>query len=139
MNIGWKQVFEELPPPPGGIEALRSRLNEASAGEIRPRRLFRKVKWTFAAAAACAVIGLIFPGSLLLGVGSAGHQLKLRVTAEGNPALVRLGLGAPPTEAVSVPPNQRHRIAVERVSVDNPNVLFYRVAVLPKSGVQDAD
>jgi hypothetical protein len=130
MKIRWEQVFEELDPPPGGLEALRRRLHQASALESRARRRVRRTRLAVAAAAACLVIWLAIPGSWPLDQGPSSLQLEL--ASEGNPALVRLGLAAPQDEAVVVPVGVRHRIAVEQVTTGDPDVIYYRVAVLSR-------
>ncbi len=138
MKIEWNDVFEELSPPPGGLETLQRRLNDIAVSNARSYRRTRRLKWAFAACTACLVIWLGFLGYLPTRQRSRGHGVTLAAVAVGNPALVRLGLVVPTSDAVSVPPDQRHRMAVERVLVDNPNVIYYRVAELPESGGGDA-
>jgi hypothetical protein len=53
-----------------------------------------------------------------------------QLEAENNPAMIHLGLADPPREPVTVPVDQRSRIAVQRVTVTDPGVIYYRLDVL---------
>lgn len=126
-RIGWHQVFEELKPPPGGLAALRARLDRAET-EIPWSRQQLVGRWAVVAAA-CALTLLLVP--LLWHEPST--TWRDAVLEDGNPALVRLGLAEPAADVVSVPAGRRRMMAVEKVELGDPAVLYYRVAVLPGS------
>jgi len=133
MKISWHDVFEDLEPPPGGLEVLQSRLAEAPALEFQSRRRTRRARWVVAAVATCVFIWILIPSTSQNRRGATENRLEPAVMAEGNPALFRFGLVAPSAEAVTVPPDLRHQIAVQKVELGTPNVIYYRVAVLPTS------
>jgi len=129
MSGNTSGLFPELTPPPRGLQALRWRLDEEPAR--RHRRVRRHVLATSLAstAVACVVV-------LLLAMpvpGTVSSVAGLRIDADLNPALIRLGVVEPAAEPVTVPRDNRTSVAVERVDVDNPKIVYYRVSVLPES------
>lgn len=128
----WSTVFEELTPPPGGLQKLRTRLDEVARQELRARRPMQRTRWAFALAAVACLLTLVAVQVWQPGSRAAANWSEL-IPADGNPALTRLGLTEPPLAAVSVPPQQSHRIALQHVEVNTPGVLYYRFAVLPGS------
>ena len=84
------RLFEELDPPPGGLERLRARLDAAGTVAPPPRRESRPLGW---AAAAVAVVAAVWVGVAAPWGRPAEPGL---ITADGNPALVRLGLAPTP-------------------------------------------
>lgn len=129
MRMKWDNVFPELTPPPGGLDALRARLSleatDDGAGR-RDRRLAARM-FKLVAVAASIVVAVV----TLWVLQAQAQRRTLDVAAlSASPASVRLGLVPAPTEPVSVSTADRGRIAVERVATHDPSVLFYRVAVL---------
>ncbi len=128
MQIPSKELFERLDPPPGGLARLRVQLDErerrAAAWRLRPLR------WAVAVLLMGAIVGLAV---VSFDRPRSGLDDRLLAASSG-PLGVRLGLAEPPSEAVSVPPGLRHRVAVERVEVEVPGVVYYRVAVLGEPG-----
>jgi hypothetical protein len=112
------RLFDELAPPPGGLADLRDRLR---GREVRRRRTLRlAAAFAGAAALAIVVVWLALPTP----------------TREPAPWLsrsdlyaVHLGVVEPPSEPVTVPPDQRGEIAVRRVPTSDERVVFYRVGV----------
>jgi len=128
MNEEKGGIFKDLTPPPGGIQALRNRLD----GETG-RRAHRWVYLTSCTAAA-GLMALLLTFTSLPTMRSEGEP-ALRIDAELNPALIRLGVAEATGEPVSVPRDHRRRMAVERVDVESPKVVFYRVAVIEDPGL----
>jgi hypothetical protein len=52
--------------------------------------------------------------------------------SESHPLLVRFGLADPPAEAVTLPVGQRRYMALQRVTVSDPSVIYYRLSMLDK-------
>ncbi len=129
MNGRASGLFPELTPAPGGLQALRRRLDEEPAR--RHRRVRRHV---LAASLATTTVACVVVLLLAMPVpGTVSSVAALRIDADLNPALIRLGVAEPAAEPVTVPRDHRTSVAVERVDVDNPKVVFYRVSVLPAS------
>lgn len=124
----WQHVFEELEPPPGGLDRLRTRL-AGLEGPAGPRRSTRPLVLATAAAVAAAVVLWLAPA--VFGPLPGGPELT---AAWDNPALIRMGVVEMPREPVTVPPADWHRTAVTRVSGTDPAVVFYRVATLGGDG-----
>ncbi len=99
----------------------------------RQRQIRRRAYLTTGSTAAGLLVLLLF-WSPLTTVESGGVP-TLRIDAELNPALIRLGVAEATGEPVSVPRDHRRRMAVERVAVDSPKVVFYRVAVIEDPGL----
>lgn len=57
--------------------------------------------------------------------------------ADAYPTLFRLGLKEGQAEAVMVPVSQRRHIAVERVALENADVIYYRIAMLDGDGMEN--
>jgi hypothetical protein len=128
MRISRSELFERLDPPPGGVTRLRAAIERHDRRRLEARRV-RSLCWAAAAAAATVLVWLAATW-LSHPDGDVGRN-RLALGADGaDPALVGLGLADPPAERVSVPPAERHRVAVERVEVDVPGVVYYRVAVV---------
>jgi hypothetical protein len=125
----WDHVFPEMTPPPGGLDALRARLKLETADGRAGHRDSLRPSWTLRIAAVAASIVLAVVTLWVVQTQPPRPILDLELLSS-NPASVRLGLVPAPTEPVSVPEADRGRIAVERVEVHDPDVLFYRVAVL---------
>jgi hypothetical protein len=127
-KIRWRDVFEELDPPPGGLEGLRRRLDEVEMHRLR-RSPSALVWQTAAAAVVCAVLVLAMAG-VLRHANEPERRWRQQIISLANPALVRLGLQLAPTDTVTVPPAARDQIAIKQVSVDTPGVVYYRVAIV---------
>jgi hypothetical protein len=129
-KLGWHEVFEELDPPPRGLEALRARIDRReAASQVRgwPPRSVHRIAAVAAVAVAFAVLGVA-------GLTWIGHPESSawsgKIAGASNPALVRLGLRSASTDPVTVPPVAGHRMAVEQVALDRPGVAYYRVVTL---------
>lgn len=114
MTTDGEALFERLAPPPGGAAALRLRL--------RRDRWRRRVG---PAAVAGASLALALAGL----VRTAGRDRT--IPREPHPALIALGLQAPPAEPATVPPDMRQRMALLRVPLATDDIVFYYVALLP--------
>jgi len=128
MDVDRERVFENLAPPPGGLEDLRSKLDLEFGTSYRAISISRWPLRSAVAAAAAAV--LLFVGLSLVQTSTGEFEALLNLTE--NPATARLGLSAFPSEPVSVMPRDRPRVVVKRVEVADPGVVFYRVAVLAR-------
>ncbi len=127
MESWQREVFRQHEPPPGGLARLRRRL-----AEPRPRR--RIVPGLAAAFAAAAIVAAV-SWSLLRPTADrprpgGGDPLAVFIDDTGSapPALVEYGLAAEPDEPVSIAPNRRGQLAVSRVAVARPDVVFYWVS-----------
>lgn len=97
-------VFPPLRPPPGGLEALRARLDRPARRWIGP---------VVVAGAAAIVLGLI-------------------LWVEPSPPSVALGVPwARPPEPVQILPEARDRLAVQRIETADARVVLYRIASVP--------
>jgi hypothetical protein len=105
------QAFLPLEPPPGGLIALRARLDRG-----RERRW---VPVTALAALATVV--------LLAGVRGPrpGPRLLDQAGAEHYPSLVSLGLVPPPAEPVTRARGEGAPLALRRVPVNTPALVLY--------------
>ncbi len=129
MNEEMDGIFKELTPLPGGLQALRNRLDDEPGR--RRQRVRRRVYLTTCAAAAGLMLLLLLWSPMTTMRG--GGVPALRIDAELNPALIRLGVVEAAADPLTVPRDHRQRMAVERVDVESPRVVFYRVAVLTGS------
>jgi hypothetical protein len=114
------ELFDQLDPPPGGVAGLRRRLRN------EPRRRRRHV-------ATAALGGALVVGGLSVTLYrqlAQPDQVQARL-ADFDPALVALGLQDAPSEPAAIPPEMRHRMALERVPLDTERVVFYFVSSLP--------
>jgi hypothetical protein len=122
MKAGDIKLFEELTPPAGGLDQLRARLDQEPARQLRNRSL------------AAASIAIATAAVILAILITPADQPRLYTDAStilaASPAAVRLGLTQAPTEPVSIAPQQRNHMAVQRVEVADKKVLYYRVTVL---------
>jgi hypothetical protein len=120
-------ILPILTPPPGGLERLHQRLlRESDSNWIR----WRTSALVLATVFICITIWLVTSQIRLRNEPDQITQALAMMKAESNPALVRLGLADAPVEAVTVPVSQRRYMAVQRVAVSDPNVIYYRVSVL---------
>ena len=104
--------FETLEPPPGGLAGLRTRIARDAA-----RR--RRTRYARLAAAACVALFLV--GLVTL------RRPEPELPAEFQLARMQLGLVAQPTEVLTIPEGQRHKLAAARVPLDTDRVVFYMV------------
>jgi hypothetical protein len=125
MKAGDINLFGELTPPAGGLDRLRARLDREP---VRQRRRRSAAAAGLAITAAAIILAVI-----LTPMGRPEPYSGPGTTFAANPAAVRLGLTTAPTEPVSIAPDQRHRMAVQRVEVADQRILFYRVTVLEAS------
>jgi len=126
VDVDRELIFEDLTPPAGGLGRLQSSLDQMASKGVQGVS-FRRTVFQVSAATAIAV-GLVAFGIGLMPI-SSGESEMLR-SARDNPAAIRLGLTAEPTEPVSVRPRDSRRFAVLRVDVADPRIVFYRVADL---------
>jgi len=126
MGLDWKDVFPELTPPAGGVEALRERLGRETAQRPAGWHPTARARWVLSVAAAVTSIVVALAATWIISDRSGRRPLA----ASSNPTLIGLGLCPAPSEPVTVPESERGRIAVERIDTADPDVIFYRVAVL---------
>ena len=117
MKNGFDRVFERLEPPSGGLRDLRTRIEADRRRRLRMWRL---------QGAAAAALGLVV--AVLGFVLASPRPAPLR--NDLGPTAVRLGLVAPPVEAVVIPPHSRAAMAARQVPMDDDRVVFYLVAPL---------
>ena len=122
-------VFPNLTPPPGGLEMLHKRLERGPDSNW--------MRWRIPALVVATVF-ICFAGWLI------SDQIRLRnksikitqalasLRSESHPVLVRFGLADPPAEAVTVPVGQHRHMAVQRVAVADPRVIYYRISMLDR-------
>lgn len=122
-------IFPELSPPPGGLGELRRRMQQPLGPFGKDRRI-RVLVSTGAAVTVCLLMWPVLKGTLNTGRMDPAARMPALLQAGFNPALVRLGLADPPSEAVTVPREERRRAAVEKVAVSNPEVIYYRIEVV---------
>jgi hypothetical protein len=122
-----EDLFVDLEPPSGGLQRLRRRL-DAEPVEA-PRRRRWRISWVTAAAAAAVVVVWLAVAPAILG----GPTLMV-AAEEALPGLVHLGLADPPSEPVTVPEEERSRVAIERVTTATDAVVYYRVVTLDDEG-----
>ena len=140
MKPGWKDAFERLAPPPGGLQGLRERLAEKE----RERRAVWPIR--FAAAAAVVAIAAIVlwtylpterrvpdvEGSRPVEGPSSVVTAPAAILTD-NPLLVAAGIVSAPTAAVTLREPAVEDAALLRVDIADPDVAFYLVAsVLPE-------
>ena len=120
------RLFPDLVPPPGGLQRLRARL------DARDERRPALPRWTWAlppvAAAVAALLLTIRPPA------PPSAPRALPPAPFSSPALVRLGLEALPSAAVTVPPEARDHVSIQAVPVATEGVIYYRVDVLSPPG-----
>ena len=121
------RIFPNLAPPAGGLERLRRQLDREQDN--------RRTRWQIPVVAAtaifiCSAVWLVTSEIRSESRRDQFSRALASLKAESNPALVRLGLADAPSEAVTVPTGQRKRVAVERVAVPDPGVIYYRLAIL---------
>mgnify|MGYP001565735788 CR=1 FL=1 len=135
MKPGWRDAFERLEPPPGGLGRLRGRLAEKE-------RSGRAV-WAFrlAAAAVAALAAIVLwvtlpterrssavDGSGLLDGPSSGAAAPTdRLT--DHPLLIAAGLLAASAEPVALREPTVAEAALLRFDVADPDVAFYLVGM----------
>ena len=116
------EAFTQLDPPPGGLAALRARLQQADVPHAQAHGR-RRAAWfvTALATAAAAVAGVIlaWPG------GPRPPGLIEQATADHYPSLVSLGLAAPPSEPVTLLAPQDSALRLRRVPSHSNAVVFY--------------
>jgi len=135
-TLSKRDVLPWLEPPPGGLAALRARLD-------RPRK--RPLVWALAAAGATASVAGVtialalwaaeLPRIVVTHPDSAGtHSVAANLKPDPGPTGPTLdlerhpALAALPSEPVTVPRHARGQMAVTRAAPDTPEVLFYWVS-----------
>ena len=114
MNDDSKKLFETLEPPPRGLAGLRGRIARDARRRVRVRR-------AQALAAATAVVAIVSWAT----VGPRSRPAPL--PAEFDLVLMHLGLLTSPSEALTIPADQRGATAVRRVPLPTDQVVFYMV------------
>lgn len=126
-------VFPNLTPPPGGLEKLHQRLDrESDSNWMRQRTPALALGIAFLCLAAWLIASQIHSRKKPDQITQTLALLK----SESHPVLVRFGLADPPAEAVTLPVGQRRYMTLQRVTVSDPNVIYYRISMLDK---MDAD
>ena len=111
-------LFDVLEPPRGGLAGLRARLER----EGRRRARARRMRWAVAGCVALLVLVAVSPW---LRSTSAVDPLA----AELQLARMRLGIERAPTEPVTIPVAERHRVAAQRIPLSTDLVVLYRIGV----------
>ena len=110
------RLFEPLTPPPGGLEALRARLDAAS-----PARRARALTPLLVAAALAAIALVVVTRRRSVDFVAAGRQI-------GDASEVALGLTPLQGSAAVVDPDAKSTTALTEVRTSNPEVAFYWVS-----------
>jgi hypothetical protein len=118
MSDERRPLFEPLEPPPGGLGALRRRLERDS------RRRFYARQAVLATAGASLIVGFVVFLALGPGGSPAMDDSAFAFTR------ISFGLSPAPSEPVSLREGESSRAAVKRVPLDSDRVVFYRVAVV---------
>jgi len=119
-TIRARDLFERLEPRPGGLAALRRRLDGDEARRSRGLR----VAAVAAVAAAVAVLLVVWMWPTATWPPRARASTRLAA----HPAAVGLGFAPAPAEPVTVMPGSRAEVAVSRVPTSDERVVFYWVA-----------
>ena len=109
------EIFERLNPPPGGLAALRARM------DARPRVLRRVAPFAFAATALALLLFYFIRRE-------SAPDLVLAARLMGEAPEVALGLAPMPAAAAAIPAGDRATTALAEVRTSNPNVAFYWVS-----------
>ncbi len=107
-------VFDELDPPPGGVERLRERIGRATRARVRRRR----------------AAGALVLAPLLAAVGYLALAPPRSIppsTFGFSPTRVGLGLDPAPEQPVTIVPEGRGSTAIQQVSLGTDTVLLYLV------------
>ncbi|HEY8079880.1 MAG TPA: hypothetical protein VIF62_37370 [Labilithrix sp.] len=108
-----EDLFEPIDPPPGGLAALRERLDSRS-----PRRRFVPL---LALAGAAAAVVLFFV------LGRPRTDVAARARTHVDTSEVALGLAPMPSDRVAIADDARGTTALIAVPTKDPNVSFYWV------------
>jgi len=131
-----EHIFPELIPPSGGLEKLRRRLGKEP--ESRRMRWNRPVlALTGAVILICLVLWPITGRIIRGGRQDFTAQIPASLKTGANPAMFRLGLADMPFETVTVPIELRNSMAVQRVSVSDPNVIYYRIDIISGTNTEE--
>jgi hypothetical protein len=110
------EIFEQLAPPPGGLAALRARL------DARPRRARLLVPLALALTFAAAAVVL-----LVVGRGRT-PDLVAAARQRGDAPEIALGLAPRPASPVAALREDRATTALAEVQTADPRVVFYWVS-----------
>ena len=105
------ELFERIDPPPGGLAALRERLDARSSRRFVP---------LLAIAGAAAVV-------LFFVLGRPRPDAAARARTHVDTSEVALGLAPMPAERVAIADDARGTTALVAVPTKDPNVAFYWV------------
>lgn len=130
-NIKFESLFKKYEPPEGGIHGLNKKLEKQKI----KNSLFTFPKMVFASAFATVIIltVLLYPDLM-----RPKNNLFIDLVNEsGNPALIKYGYLTKRDEGVSIPANERSRVAVLRVKTSNKNVKFYIIESISNDTFQE--
>ena len=140
MTERWKQqVFEHHEPPPGGLAALRVRIDALETREHHnPRHALRWAAGLGAGALAVTVLALLItatrgqPDSTRTAAVSNDSVPAAELLADrsgyAHPGLIRYGLIDAPDAAITLAPAARNASAATRVPLDRADVTFYWIS-----------
>lgn len=109
------EIFEKLEPPPGGLAALRARMDAPRSSRVR------RFAVPVLALAAAALVLVVVSRDRAPDLVSAARQ-------RGGPSEVALGLAPMPAFTVAIDAEQRATSALAEVHTTDPNVAFYWVS-----------
>jgi hypothetical protein len=131
-----EHIFPEMIPPPRGLENLRQRLEKEP--ESRRMRWNRPVlALTGAVILICLVLWPITGWIVRRSQQDFTTRILASLKNDANPAMFRLGLADIPFETLSVPMELRNSVAVQRVIVSDPNVIYYRIDIIGRTNTEE--
>ena len=112
------ELFETLEPPRGGLAGLHARLERDGRRRLRGRRM----RLALAGGAVLLLLLSVPPLRPARPSDPLAGELQL--------ARMRLGLEPAPTEILTIPAGQRHRLAARRVPLGTDRVVLYRIGTV---------
>ena len=123
--MNFEDLFKRYDPPPGGLERLRRRMAEEE-GRSAGFELWRFAR-TASVVVTIALVCVVLPYLAFWDNGGEDPFTEL-LKASRDPSLVRYGLAEPPRAELSIPADQKTRLAALKVPVDSEDVIFYWIA-----------
>ena len=121
----FQELFKTVEPPPGGLEKLRSRLDEEET-----KRFPLLMRISYAGAALVVALALLLLVSRPFTRAPEEKPFNELLARSTDPSLVRYGVKEAPEAAVSIRRENRGRMAVMEMPVESDEVIFYWVVTL---------